>query len=75
MVDRINPIIPRNPDVFPVPAVGLPRIDEREREERRRAREEEEREREAERRRAGARTRPDDGSGEDDGRPHIDVRA
>jgi len=40
MVDRINPIIPRNPDVFPVPPVGLPRIDPQERERRRREREE-----------------------------------
>lgn len=62
MVDRINPIIPGNPDIFPVERVGLPKIDPQEREQRRREREEELREQERERtRRAPRPPRPEGG--------------
>lgn len=61
MVDRINPIIPRNPDVFPVPPVALPKIDPQERDQRRREREEELREQLEERGRRQRRPRPEGG--------------
>jgi hypothetical protein len=60
VVDRINPIIPGNPDIFPVERVGLPKIDPQEREQRRREREQEREEelREQERQRARRAPRP-----------------
>lgn len=80
MTDRINPIIPGNPGIFSVPAVGLPRISDEEREQRRREREEDEREREQEHaleraraaRAEAARRAREDG---DDTRPHVDLTA
>jgi hypothetical protein len=42
MTEPIIPITPRNPDLFPVPAVRLPRIDPQERDQRRREQEAEE---------------------------------
>lgn len=57
MVDRINPIIPRNPDIFPVQPVALPRIDPQEREQRRREREEDEAEAQHEQERKAPRPR------------------
>lgn len=78
MVDRINPILPRNPDIFPVAPTGLKRIEdqdqEREREERRREREREEQAREREARRAAVRRGAAPGE-DDDGRPHVDLIA
>lgn len=76
MVDRINPIIPRNPDIFPVQPVGQPKIDPQERERRRREREEERaeeerRERERPRRAPEQRPRPP----RPDGGGSIDVTA
>lgn len=77
MTEPIIPITPRNPNIFPVPAVRLPRIDPEEREQRRREHEAEE---DAplpagERRRAGAppaTPRPQRG---EIGPGHVDVTA
>jgi hypothetical protein len=68
-MDPIHPIDPRETDLARIQAVQPRRVSEEERERRRRERERREREREAELSQAA-----EDG-GEDDGRPHIDIRA
>ncbi|HEY4280321.1 MAG TPA: hypothetical protein VGM91_19010 [Conexibacter sp.] len=78
MTEPIIPIIPHNPDIFPVPAVRMPRIDPREHDERRREQEDDERGREQahQRERARAqRARRTVPPPPDDGRPHIDTTA
>ncbi|MDO8211387.1 hypothetical protein [Conexibacter sp. CPCC 206217] len=70
MTEPVNPIIPRNPNIFPVPPVLLPRVSPEEREQRRREREEEE---------GGPRPRaerrmPQEPTHGDDGHDHVDVR-
>ena len=69
-MDRIDPIGPRDPDVARVDPVRPRQISREEREERRR-REQERRERE--RREAERQAAPE--GPDDDGVPHIDVRA
>ena len=68
MVDRVNPIVPGNPDLFPVPPVGHPRVDPEERERRRREREREReealREQERARPRRGGRPPGEEGGGQ-----------
>jgi hypothetical protein len=83
MTEPIIPIVPVNPDIFPVPPVRLPRIDQREHDERRHEQEDDERERERARQRRreenggrlprqGKRPHP---APSDDGLPHIDTTA
>jgi hypothetical protein len=85
MTEPIIPITPTNPNIFPVPPVGLPRIDPQEREQRRREREGDESEpRPREERRAPQQPprQPDPQprapqlpAGDDDGHEHVDVTA
>lgn len=81
MPEPIIPITPRNPNIFPVAPVGLPRIEEQDQEQRRREREEEEGAVRApeERRRPnparGARRPQQPVHRGEDGRQHVDVTA
>ena len=75
MVDRINPIIPRNPDIFPVQRVGLPPVDPQERERRRREREQEQEEELRERERQPAPPRTPSRPPRSEGGGSIDVTA
>jgi hypothetical protein len=75
MTEPIIPIVPRNPNIFPVPHVELPRIDPEERDQRRREREEEQAGvRPPGERRQPQRARKPVQQG-DDGHAHVDVTA
>jgi hypothetical protein len=77
MTEPIIPIVPRNPNIFPVAPVDLPRIDPEEREQRRREREEEEAGARppAERRQPRPQRARRPAHQGDDGHPHVDVTA
>lgn len=83
MTEPINPIVPRNPNIFPVPHVELPRIGEQDGEQRRREREEEEggvrapedRREPQEQPEPRPRRRQQPPRQGDDGRMHVDVTA
>ena len=71
MTEPINPVEVRNPNIFPVPRVELPRLGPEEREQRRREREEEE----SGPRPRGERRAPQEPTLGEDGHEHVDLTA